>query len=87
MKVYQHQGKNVYKIRNPWGKFEWGGQYSAKSSFWTPELKKEVGFVDADDGVFYLSESELLEAFIYYSVCFTRLNNKYSYVPFKTKNK
>lgn len=35
LSVYSHEGKNIYKIRNPWGKFEWKGQYHDSSPLWT----------------------------------------------------
>jgi len=46
LSVYSHEGKNIYKIRNPWGKFEWKGQYHDSSPLWTEELKKKVNLVN-----------------------------------------
>ena len=44
LKVYEHEGNKIFKIRNPWGRSEWNGQYGENSSFWTPELKHIVEF-------------------------------------------
>lgn len=30
----------LLKLRNPWGRGEWTGDWSDKSSLWTPALKK-----------------------------------------------
>ena len=30
----------LVKLRNPWGKFEWEGDWSDKSDCWTDQLKK-----------------------------------------------
>ena len=36
----QRNGKErILKLRNPWGSKEWEGDWSDKSSKWTPELK------------------------------------------------
>lgn len=35
LNVYEHENRNIYKIRNPWGKFEWKGQYHDNSPLWT----------------------------------------------------
>ena len=30
----------LLKLRNPWGSGEWSGDWSDKSSLWTPKLRK-----------------------------------------------
>ena len=46
--------KRLCKIRNPWGKKEWQGDWSDKSPLWTPHTKKQVNLVDEDDGTFWI---------------------------------
>ena len=41
-------------LRNPWGNFEWKGNWGDSSNLWTPELKKKVDFKDVDDGSFWM---------------------------------
>jgi hypothetical protein len=36
LKVYQYKGRFIFKLRNPWGCFEWNGQYGINSSLCTP---------------------------------------------------
>ena len=59
LKTYEYQGKHLFKIRNPWGRFQWNGQYGENSTLWTPQLKQLVGFEKKDDGIFFLSEAEV----------------------------
>jgi len=50
----------LLKLRNPWGHKEWMGDWSDKSSKWTDDLRKQLNFVDADDGVFYISYQDYM---------------------------
>ncbi len=40
--TYKNQPLRLLKIRNPWGRREWNGDWSDSSSIWTPELKEAV---------------------------------------------
>ena len=47
----------LLKLRNPWGSFEWKGEWSDKSAEWTdyPGVALELGKPkEADDGIFYI---------------------------------
>jgi calpain-15 len=35
----EYKGVKLLKIRNPWGQFEWDGDWSDHSSLWTDEMK------------------------------------------------
>lgn len=72
-------------MRNPWGCFEWNGQYGSNSSLCTAEFKKKVGYVDKDDGIFFISESELLKGFCFYSISHIKPQYHYSYLQFCSK--
>merc|ERR1719217_879589 len=52
----------LVKIRNPWGTGEWTGDWGDKSALWEkhPDVAKHVGFVDADDGAFWMSYEDFL---------------------------
>ena len=42
--VIDKNGKPVklVQLRNPWGDFEWHGDWSDRSKCWTPQLKKQL---------------------------------------------
>lgn len=41
-------------MRNPWGSEKYHGEWSDKSSLWTPEFKKQAGYIDGNDGIFFV---------------------------------
>ena len=53
---FENEGKKVrlLKMRNPWGKGEWTGDWSDKSELWTPELRQTIGCTIEDDGTFFI---------------------------------
>ena len=52
--VHEAEGIKLMRVRNPWGKHEWKGDYSDHSPLWTESLKKELGWIDKDDGMFFM---------------------------------
>jgi calpain-5 len=46
------------RLRNPWGRKEWTGDWSDNSPLWTRRLKAKLNFVNADDGAFWMSFSD-----------------------------
>ena len=42
VRSYEGSGVRLVQLRNPWGKFEWRGDWSDKSTKWTDALKKAV---------------------------------------------
>jgi hypothetical protein len=69
-------------MRNPWGSFEWKGDWSDESDMWDkhPAIKFEMGFhdkksrerSDANDGEFYMSWDDFLRHFRGVDVCYTK---------------
>lgn len=49
----------LVKLRNPWGKYEWKGDWSSNSDKWTPELKEKLRVSNKDDGIFYMTIEDL----------------------------
>jgi calpain-15 len=82
LSVYEEGNAKLFKIRNPWGSFEWEGTYGNHSKKWTASLEKKVNRVNADDGVFFMTPEELVMAFTYYSVSMVRENYLYSHTEF-----
>mmetsp|Transcript_3288 Transcript_3288/g.5458 ORF Transcript_3288/g.5458 Transcript_3288/m.5458 type:complete len:180 (+) Transcript_3288:682-1221(+) len=68
----------LVKLRNPWGKFEWNGDWSDHSKLWTPELKRELNVKsDANDGTFWMSFEDFTEFFSRVQLC--KYNDKHSF--------
>ena len=38
-KAYEYNDIKLIKVMNPWGNYEWNGDYGDKSEEWTEELK------------------------------------------------
>lgn len=53
----------IVRVRNPWGKFEWNGDWSDKSTKWTAAVKKALGWTDKDDGTFWMSWKDVTRFF------------------------
>ena len=58
------QKVRLLRLRNPWGNFEWQGDWGDKSDCWTPELKIQLDLKeDADDGTFWMSFDDMKKYF------------------------
>mmetsp|Transcript_5690 Transcript_5690/g.9022 ORF Transcript_5690/g.9022 Transcript_5690/m.9022 type:complete len:264 (+) Transcript_5690:873-1664(+) len=63
-------------LRNPWGDFEWNGDWSDKSDLWTDDIKEQCGYND-DVGLFWMSYTDICHYFSRIQVC--HINDDYSY--------
>lgn len=64
--------ERLLKIRNPWGKREWKGDWSDNSGKWTDSTKKQVNLQKAEDGIFWISLKDF-DLFFYMAViCYYR---------------
>jgi hypothetical protein len=64
------RGHRLFEIRNPWGKFEWNGDWSDTSPLWTPDLKAELRpSLDPEDGKFWMSYEDFKTYFNAVNVC------------------
>jgi hypothetical protein len=69
----------LLRIRNPWGKIEWKGNFSSHSSLWTTKLKKLLSetssrsnascSVDGSDGSFWITYTDFLRRFVTIDIC------------------
>jgi calpain-15 len=73
------KGIRLVKLRNPWGSFEWKGDWGDDSPLWKkhPSVKLEMGQfdffghkVDSDDGCFYMCWDDFLKHFDGIDVCY-----------------
>ena len=63
-------GDKLVLIRNPWGSFEWGGDWSDNSPKWTKEAISDVGaHLVEGDGTFWMGYEDFLAHFNGINVC------------------
>lgn len=53
---------HFFYLDNPWGNFEWNGDYSINSPLLTPELRKKLGN-PIGNGLFYMIDKDFFEFF------------------------
>eukprot|EP00571_Detonula_confervacea_P007096 CAMPEP_0172325610 /NCGR_PEP_ID=MMETSP1058-20130122/54457_1 /TAXON_ID=83371 /ORGANISM="Detonula confervacea, Strain CCMP 353" /LENGTH=397 /DNA_ID=CAMNT_0013042201 /DNA_START=44 /DNA_END=1238 /DNA_ORIENTATION=- len=61
----------LLQLRNPWGSFEWKGDWSDKSKKWKkhPGIKKKLKLEVADDGAFWMSFDDFKKVYTRVNVC------------------
>jgi len=65
----EFRGNRLLHVRNPWGKTEWKGKWSdGDTESWTPEAKRALHYVDADDGSFWIAFEDWKRYFENYTV-------------------
>ena len=70
LKMHQAaSGSKFVRVRNPWGQHEWCGRFSDKSADWTPALRAELGFVDEEDGTFFMLWEDFIKYFGAVELC------------------
>ena len=65
-------GKKMIKLRNPWGKGEWTGDWSDASSLWTTRMRNLCDFSAKDvndDGIFWMEWSDFCDEFEDIYIC------------------
>uniref|UniRef100_T1L551 Calpain catalytic domain-containing protein n=2 Tax=Tetranychus urticae TaxID=32264 RepID=T1L551_TETUR len=70
--VQDIDGIRLVRLRNPWGHFSWKGDWSDESDLWTDELKIQLMPHAADDGLFWMSFTDVLKYFDSIDVCKVR---------------
>jgi hypothetical protein len=65
-------GTQLVQLRNPWGSFEWKGQFSDSDlASWTPQLRAQLCYdpeQGKDDGIFWMPGSAFLQRFTTLSI-------------------
>jgi hypothetical protein len=63
MEAKDIDGLRLVKLRNPWGNTEWTGPWSDGSEEWTAEWLQKLGHKFGNDGEFWISFDDLLNAY------------------------
>lgn len=74
LQAWEEGDLRLLKLRNPWGKTEWTGDWSDGSKLWTPEMMMKLKHSFGDDGIFWISYKDFLKHFP--SINRVRLFNK-----------
>lgn len=61
-------GLRLCRIRNPWGNFEWKGDWGDNSDLWTDDIKSQVKYTNANDGGFWMSWDDVQTYFSRFSI-------------------
>ena len=81
---YEILNEKLVKLRNPWGCGEWQGPWGDSDPIWnalSDEEKDEVGYVNKDDGTFFIS-FEMFKS-IYSDMQICMVNDDYQYQAFE----
>ena len=66
------RGDQLVQLRNPWGNYEWTGDWADDSDKWTPELLDELGVtLNDDDGTFWMAFDDVMGHFFSINVVIT----------------
>ena len=60
----------LFKLRNPWSKGEWNGDWSDKSDLWDEKAKGQVNFSAKEDGIFFMSDTDFFKYFTHIEICY-----------------
>lgn len=69
--------ESLLQIRNPWGDFEWNGDWGYESLLWSEKLKKQLGVTQREEDVFWMSAEDYLANFE--ATCVLKYNPNYEY--------
>jgi len=73
IQVKEHRNTKLLNLRNPWGHFEWKGEWSDNSPLWTKEMREEINpNLDAEDGSFWMAYKDFLACFRCVNICKVR---------------
>ncbi|XP_066286775.1 calpain-15-like [Branchiostoma lanceolatum] len=72
--VQDVNGSRLLRMRNPWGRFSWKGDWSDSSPLWTPEMRDRLLAHGASEGVFWMCLADVMKYFDCIDICKVRPN-------------
>jgi len=64
-------GNKLLNVRNPWGSFEWDGDWADNSPLWTNDMKRLINPVlDENDGTFWMNFDDFIKNFSGVNICY-----------------
>lgn len=77
--------ERLLRLRNPWGKREWNGDWSRNSKKWTPELRQQLGIGPVADGSFFMTFRDFSKFFYDIQICYYADGFKYTGLKVSSK--
>eukprot|EP01084_Bolivina_argentea_P252402 423645_1 len=71
LRVISVEGFDLLYLRNPWGDFEWNGDWSDNSDLWQkyPKIAKKLNFNNKEDGLFWIEYTDFIRLFNVIQIC------------------
>eukprot|EP00439_Symbiodinium_sp_Y106_P075253 s1357_g14.t2 len=70
LRVEEVEGNRLLQLRNPWGSTEWKGKWSdGDKDSWTQKMKKKLGYVNANDGSFWMAFEDFVNHYRSVYIC------------------
>jgi len=83
--AHEYKKYRILKLRNPWGKFEWKGDFGDNSKLWTKEMKEKIGYSNVDDGQFCMKIEDFKKCFSFCSIGMYHDGWQYTYLEAESK--
>ena len=85
LKFININGEIILKLRNPWGKLIWKGDWSFESKKWTKELRDRYNYnKNPEDGSFYMCWKDFKKFFGEIIICKLNASFLHDSIRFKT---
>ena len=59
----------LVRLRNPWGKTSFTGDWGPASEMWTDELKEQLNYSGEDNGQFWIAFKDMKDYFVCVEYC------------------
>ena len=76
----------LFRIRNPWGIDSYWGAWNDGDSRWTAAFKAQVPYANANDGYFFVENTDFVNFFFYFQVNYVRDTWNTNYYERKNDN-